>query len=431
MTCSANAPYAADFKILIVVAAIIAPSQCVIADTEFGISLNNKWAYNTHSEHTQKFETTVEPQLDTTLGEDSQLTITGRLRHDTQNHIDIDQRSDSELREFFIETEFGGAFITLGKQQIVWGKSDGLKVLDVVNPEDWREFILDDFESARIPLWSANIEIPINNFDLQLLWLPDQRYHRFADNRDAFRLTSPTRAPQAPPGIAVDILPETKPDNTIQDADWGMRLSTFWKGWDLSVNYLYHYDDTPVLYRSLTMTGNGALATIAPHFERSHLIGGSFSTAIDDITLRGELGYSTDKYISTNDVADIDGVMNTSDLTYVLGLDWFGLDDTFISTQLFQSHLLDHHPGVIREQTETNVTLLIRRDFLNETLTTEVLALRSLDLDDGLIRPKLTYQFNDEISLSLSGDIFYGNKQGLFGQFDKQDRLMTTIEISI
>ena len=402
-----------------------------MAEMEMGISLNNEWAHGTHINQTQKFETTVTPQLDASLTKDTQLTAIARLRHDTKNHINVDEHNHSELRELYVETKFGSTFVTLGKQQIVWGKADGLKVLDVVNSQDWREFILDEFNESRIALWSVNVEVPISDLNLQLLWLPDQSYHNFANNGDAFQLTTPTRVPLTPTGVTVDLQDEVTPDKTIQNTDWGMRLSSFWNGWDLSLNYFYHYHDTPVLYRQLNITSNGPLITITPRYERSHLVGGSLSTTFGDITLRGELGYSTDRYISTNEMADSDGVINTNEIAYVVGLDWFGMVDTFISGQLFQSYLTNHQTGVIRKQTETTLTLLIKHDYLNETLSTEVLMLHSLDLNDGLARPKLTYQLNDEVSLSLGADIFYGDKQGLFGQFNKQDRVVSTIEIAI
>jgi len=52
---------------------------------------------------------------------------------------------EAELREFYLETDWGKSYFTFGKQQVVWGKADGLKVLDVVNPQSFREFILEDF----------------------------------------------------------------------------------------------------------------------------------------------------------------------------------------------------------------------------------------------------------------------------------------------
>lgn len=395
-----------------------------------GISVGSEWAYGTETKQTQKFETTVKPELEIDLRRDIKFTAMGRLRGDTKKRIDVDDDTVAELRELYIETSIGRSFLTLGKQQIVWGKADGLKVLDVVNPQDWREFILDDFDESRIPLWTVNAEIPVSDAMLQLLWIPDQTYHKFADQDDLYQFTSSLLVPQTPTGVDVILAAEEQPNRTIEDADWGMRLSAFWGGWDLTFNYLYHYDDKPVLYRQLSLTPDGPVATITPRYERSHLIGTTFSNAFGDLTLRGEIGYSLDRYISTNLISDKDGVVKTDELAYVIGLDWFGFSDTLLSTQLFQSHLSNYLPDMIRKETDTTLTFLAKRDFMNQTVSAELLWIHNLDLDDGLARPKITYQLNDEVSLRLGADIFYGDQTGLFGQFKKHDRVYTSIEAS-
>lgn len=405
-------------------------STTATAAIESAITINSEWGYSTEVSRTEKLETTVQPEIEIDLSHNIKLTAIGRVRSDAKKHINTASSTTRELREFYIETSIGRSFFTLGKQQIVWGKADGLKVLDVVNPQSWREFILDDFDNSRIPLWAINSEIPIADLTLQLLWLPDQTYHEYVENDDHYTFTSPLLVPQPPPGVNVSMQAAQRPNRTIQDADWGARLSTFWNGWDLTLNYLYHYDDRPVLFRQLSMTPNGPLATITPRYQRSHLFGGSFSNSFGDLTLRGEVGYATDRYISTHLITDIDGVVKTDDLSYVIGLDWFGFSDTFISTQLFQSHLNNHQPGMLRDERDTTTTVLLRRDFNNETLTIELLWLHNLDLDDGLARPKLIYQTNDNTTLWLGADIFYGDQQGLFGQFKERDRIVSAIEIA-
>ena len=57
--------------------------------------------------------------------------------------------ADVELREFYVDVDIHDHVLRVGKQQIVWGEADGLKVLDVVNPQSFREFILADFEDSR------------------------------------------------------------------------------------------------------------------------------------------------------------------------------------------------------------------------------------------------------------------------------------------
>ena len=49
--------------------------------------------------------------------------------------------------------------IRLGRQQIVWGRTDLFRVLDVINPVDFsRNNIYDELEDIRIPLWMLQLE---------------------------------------------------------------------------------------------------------------------------------------------------------------------------------------------------------------------------------------------------------------------------------
>ena len=415
-------------------------STTVIADTlTSGETLLDKSTLNTRIESelavltkdssTQKLQLIIEPELETEVGEDSSITTIVRLRPDAKDNLSPGDHNQAELREFYLDTTIGDSILILGKQQVVWGKSDGLKVLDVVNPQDFREFILDDFDQSRIPLWTVNTEIPINDVTLQLLLIPDQTYNDFATTGSSYAFTSPLIIPATPPEANVTINSTTEPDEVLQDADAGFRLSAFTHGWDLTLNYLYHYDDTPVLFRTIDIATNGVNININPKYKRTHLVGSTFSNTFGDLTLRGEVGYLTDKYISTTDPTDTDGVIKTGQLKYVLGFDWYGFTDTLLSTQIFQTYLDNYKNGMIREELNTQITLLFKQDYMNETLHAEVLFLHDIDYEDGMVRPKLTYELNDEINIYAGADIFYGNKSGLFGQFKETDRLVSGIVI--
>ena len=51
----------------------------------------------------------------------------------------------SRVTRILFGNGLGKSYFTFGKQQVVWGKADVLKVLDVVNPPSFRELILEDF----------------------------------------------------------------------------------------------------------------------------------------------------------------------------------------------------------------------------------------------------------------------------------------------
>jgi hypothetical protein len=75
------------------------------------------------------------------------------------------------LRELYVETPAGDWDVKLGKQQVVWGTADGIKLLDVINPTDFRELNQNTMEDARIPVWMARVEreLDANRGNLQFI----------------------------------------------------------------------------------------------------------------------------------------------------------------------------------------------------------------------------------------------------------------------
>jgi chemotaxis protein methyltransferase CheR len=57
-----------------------------------------------------------------------------------------------------------------------------------------------------------------------------------------------------------------------------------------------------------------------------------------------------------------------------------------------------------------------------------VLWIASLNDGDGLMRPKLVYEWQDNVKTWLGADIFYGGRDGLFGQFSDNDRIVIGVE---
>jgi hypothetical protein len=75
---------------------------------------------------------------------------------DYKAHLDYSQYD--WLRELYVDTRFGDWSARIGKQQVVWGTADGIKLLDVINPTDYREFVQSTMEDSRIPIWMLNLE---------------------------------------------------------------------------------------------------------------------------------------------------------------------------------------------------------------------------------------------------------------------------------
>ena len=76
---------------------------------------------------------------------------------------DFNDRLDF-IREAYVTKTFNmdegkSTFLKLGKQQVVWGRTDLFRVLDVINPVDYsRNNIYDELQDIRIPMWIAQAE---------------------------------------------------------------------------------------------------------------------------------------------------------------------------------------------------------------------------------------------------------------------------------
>ena len=62
------------------------------------------------------------------------------------------------LREAYVDAEVNDWSIRAGKQQVVWGTADGMKLLDMINPTDYSEMAQNQMEDSRIPVWMINAE---------------------------------------------------------------------------------------------------------------------------------------------------------------------------------------------------------------------------------------------------------------------------------
>ncbi|MEM8490183.1 MAG: DUF1302 family protein [Pseudomonadota bacterium] len=409
-------------------------------DIEWSGTWEHELAWELESEDSQKFESVIEPQANIDFSDSVSMRAIGRLRYDAVGDLNPrartpfnysglsapwfnSARTEVSLRELYFDIYYKDIDFRLGKQQTVWGQADGFKVLDVVNPQSFREFILDDFDDSRIPLWTVSAEFQAFDWaSVQLLWIPDTTYHELADVGTPYFLTTPRFIPQLP---ITQILDADKP-NSLSDGDYGIALNGFLGGWDLSLNYLYHYLDQPVLRVGQSMTG---ALTVTPTYERSHLLGATFSTALGSATVRGEVGYSTASFQATNN-AEAEGFAESSELSAVVGVDWIPSSESLISLQWFSNFLFDYSSDMNRDRDEHLVSMAIQRELDNARWRLRAFALHSLNDSDTQFQFRVFYWFNTALELEAGVDMFAGNRAGLFGQFDERDRIVLGFEYS-
>ena len=250
--------------------------------------------------------------------------------------------ASADIWELFVDVRKGNFWTRLGRQNIVWGESDGVRLLDIVNPLDnaWHPFEGGGelFDHRRVPLWMARFtyQLPIKDMSVDFFYNPGDfvptvqadigspwNVNPLARNgvgdpaNDPF-LGSLSVAPFGPvvpfslfPGTTFVIADDT--NDRRGDDQWGIRLLGSVGSFNYTLNYLSLIDQDGVTSATGTTTlfgapidiGGGvfvpnAIATL-PALEVTHerldIAGASFNWYSDSIAtvFRGEMSYTFDK----------------------------------------------------------------------------------------------------------------------------------------
>jgi hypothetical protein len=318
--------------------------------------------------------------------------------------------------------------LRLGKQQVVWGQSFGLRVLDMVNPQDFREFILDEFVDARLGTWGVRADAWLGGTALQLLLFPDFEPDVLADPAAEFAFDPELKgllpglvSAGATPAAAL-LEPDRPADGDPSSWSWGLRLGRSVAGVDLALYYWDRLDTRGVFGRRVVPLRDArgrpvALNLLQREFLRVRTLGLSFATTLGDFAVWGEGGAGFGRGFVTDDPLDRDGYVRRDDLEYALGLDWTGWDPLFANLQFIQFVIFDHEPAIDLDAHREFLSLLLRFDLLGETLFPQLFVLYGVQESESLVRPSIEWRATDRLAVTLGADLFTGPRQGFLGQF--------------
>ncbi len=336
------------------------------------------------------------------------------------------------LREIYADMYFKNFDLRVGKQQIVWGKADGVFITDIVSPLNLTEFLLPDFDEIRIGVVSAKMDYYIGNSTIEAIWIP-----QFTPTKTPAPNSIWYIKPEFPAPATFD-WSKDKINPSLENSEFFLKYSAMTSKIDFDLMGGYTWDDNPTMHvqkhfaiDTTTMPPQPMLTglTITPEHHRLTVGGASFSTEIKGIILRGEAAYYDGKYFQTTDPKAQDGIVKKNYLHYVVGLD-FSIGDLKLSTQFIQQYILDYNDMIYDDEMINTATFLARYDLFRETLHLELFSYIGLTNEDALIRPKITYDFDDGFSILLGANIFVGDENGMFGRYQDNSMVYTKIKYS-
>ena len=370
---------------------------------------------------------------------DWRLTLEGRAHYDPVGRLGYPKKLWLDPRQFLIDGKIKQVSVSLGLQQVVWGQADGLRVLDVINPLDYREFILEDFLDSRRPLWMVRTDVPVAKGSLQLIWVPYFAPGRLPGAENEFGLgagfglglINAALGGQSLPPIPVSVAPTARPHYRVRSSQAGARYSRNLGRWDVTANYFYGWEDVPTPYLRgvdpAQLASNPKL-TIAPRFDRKEVFGATAATNFGPLVLRMEAGWNTRKANAVTTFPPRSGFEKFGQFSGVTGLDYSPRQWLWLSGQYFLQFVSAPQSALLLPRSNHLVSVYVRTNFFRETLKPELFVLAGLNQREYLIRPKLTRSFGDHWSVGLGVDLLGGRPITPFGFFSSRDRAVLELK---
>jgi hypothetical protein len=330
----------------------------------------------------------------------------------------IDDLGIAEIRDAYVERTLNNGLLRLGKQQIAWGKLDGLKVLDVLNPQNFREFILDDFSESRISLWSAYLDLTLGAWRTEFALIPDNTGHAIPTQGAWFELTAPRYRFGASPGDPALPVVTHRESVGAGTSAYAMRLSREVGVFEVGA-IAYSGSDHEPLGR---LVNSGGGTTVEQFYERRDVFGLSAETSFSSLALRAEVAMQPDRKFNTR----TPGALSTIALDQLragIGVDIDGPWNTFINIQYLHDDIRDAPLSLVSPDRERIVTAFLRRSFNYDAVELVARWYQSLDFDDEMYSVALEFAFGDSTRLQIAANAFSGAPSGIFGQFAERDRV--------
>lgn len=332
------------------------------------------------------------------------------------NYNALNDNLDILLRQAYMDIYFDNFDLRIGKQQIIWGKADGVFITDIISPRDISEFILPDFDEIRIGTNAVKFDYYLENSTFEAVWIPTFQATITPDENSIWA----PKMPDFPMPVTYDYS-NAEVENKLSESEIALKYSYLGSAIDFELMTAYMWDDNPAMH---IYPQPDTTILIKPEYHRLPLVGASFSKAVGGAVVRGEGAYYFEKRFAVEDLT-VNGIKEKDYAHYLIGYDhnWFGMN---VSFQFIQEYILDYEEDIRNDEFSNTITFLIMKDFLRETLRLEFFTYYGINNEDALLRPKISYDIADGFEVQLGANIFVG-EMGNFGQYDENDMLFMKV----
>ncbi|MFQ5514109.1 MAG: DUF1302 family protein [Myxococcota bacterium] len=381
-------------------------------------------------------------ELDLSLPHDWRARIQGKGFHDwayaMQGRSDFrgrtleDHETDLEFQELWVAGALHPRLdLRFGRQIVNWGRSETLRILDVLNPLDNREPGLVDIEDLRLPVTMTRLDGYFGRWQLTGIAVHETRFDKNPAFGSEFYPFS-----FEPPG-------EEIPGNGGSGTEWAAALTGVFSGWDFSLHWARYFDDQ----------GHVALISLLPpaivlRHARLTLVGSSANLALGNWLLKSEAAYIHGVRFFESDVP-VPGFEDPRSSRYdvLVGVEYAGFTDQTLTVEVARRHLASFHRSfglpssfvsllgaapLVAQRDQVETTLRYSATFMNERLDFTFLALvvDAWARDGGFLRFAFDYELRPALNIGFGLVLYIGGELPTFSGIKNNDRLYLSAKYS-
>lgn len=320
----------------------------------------------------------------------------------------LKERTGFELREAYLDHREEHWGFRLGRQLVIWGAADGVRITDLVSPMDMTEFLAQDYDDIRMPVNALRFFIFHDKMRLELLAVPSFEGYRLPTDASNPWNVLPEESPQPLVWSEEGSLPKLK----LSNVEYGGRVCFTLSGIDFSLAALHTWNKMPVIeYHS-----SGTRLTVSPRYYRMGFFGGDVSKPLGQFVLRGEAAFNVGKHFSYKPAAGAVPQKGLNTVNYLVGADWYAPHEWTVMLQFSSESIFGYKSYVVQPRHNSLLTLNVSKKLLESTLQLSNFTYFDLNHKGWFSHFAADYALNDHIRLSAGYDWFGGDK-GIFGLY--------------
>jgi hypothetical protein len=337
---------------------------------------------------------------------------------DRDRWFDLSQRGlrrpAGALSELYLDAKLGHVDLRVGKQQIRWGRADGLNPTDNLIPYDY----LDTFSDVRLAVPALKTDVYLGQANFGFVWIPfytptrlpliGQRWFPYLPSQ----VLVPVNQNLVPVNLRYQDTQGPMPAGTLGNGQWGIRYNQILSKSEFSLSYFDGFDDIPYYRPNVTPLVStsrdlSALVSLRREYFRVRVAGIDFASSIGPLGVRGEAAYF-----------DQTDPNNLDHMIFVIGVDksWGDWSALIQYTGQKLSRQID---GVtVFPDLGLRSTMICRVErTLGPSRSIEIRGALGLRDRGFLLQPTYSLALSNRWRLKVGANVFAGEQNSYLGQF--------------